>query len=67
MYKFLLNSKIGTQNWTPYLITNYCNMVMWIKEELPRVTRDLRSMQVSTVVSVSRNTDIPVYYDNWFL
>jgi len=42
-------------------------MVMWIKEDLPRVNRDLRSMQVSTVVSVSRNTDIPVYYANWFL
>ena len=40
---------------------------MWIKEDLPRVNIDLRSMQVSTVVSVSRNTDISVYYTNWFL
>jgi len=39
-------------------------MVMWIKEDLPRVNIDLSSMQVSTVVSVSRNTDIPIYYAN---
>lgn len=37
---------------------------MWIKEDLPRVNIDLSSMQVSTVVSVSRNTDIPIYYAN---
>lgn len=40
---------------------------MWIKEDLQKVNRELGSMQVSTVVSVSRNTDIPVFYANWFL
>ena len=40
---------------------------MWTKEDLQKVNRELRSMQVSTVVSVSRNIDIPAFYANWFL
>lgn len=40
---------------------------MWIKEDFPRVNRDLISMKASPIVSTSRNTDIPVYYANWFL
>ena len=42
-------------------------MVMWIKEDFPRVNRDLISMKASPIVSTSRNTDISVFYANCFL
>ena len=42
------------------------NMLMWIKEKLPRVKRNLMPPQVPMIVSASRNIVIMAFYVNCF-
>lgn len=41
-------------------------MASWHKELLPRENGELVEMQVPEIVSVSRSTDIPAFYADWF-
>ena len=41
-------------------------MASWDKETLPRENGELVQMQVPEIVSVSRSTDIPAFYADWF-
>lgn len=41
-------------------------MATWAKQKLPRENGELADMQVPVLVSVSRSTDIPAFYADWF-
>ena len=41
-------------------------MATWTKQKLPRENGELVDMQVPILVSVSRSTDIPAFYADWF-
>lgn len=41
-------------------------MATWTKEIVPRENGELVEMQVPTIVSASRSTDIPAFYADWF-
>lgn len=41
-------------------------MATWSKENLSRENGEIVSMQVPEIISVSRSTDIPAFYADWF-
>lgn len=41
-------------------------MATWSKEKLPRENGEIVDMQLPEIISVSRSTDIPAFYAEWF-